>query len=125
MPMAKAKESAPQVKELKRRFVMTAHVMYGRDIDELTPHEIYMTIAATTRELLSENWIKTNKAYQEKGAKQIYYFSIEFLLGRLLNTNLINLGVKDLMEEALGALNLSLARYLTEEPDAGLAFYNP
>ena len=120
MPMAKAKESAPQVEELKRRFVMTAHVIYGRDIDELTPHEIYMTIAATTRELLSENWIKTNKAYQEKNAKQVYYFSIEFLLGRLLNTNLINLGVKDLMEEALGALNLSLARYLTEEPDAGL-----
>ena len=120
MPMAKAKESAPQVEELKRRFVMTAHVIYGRDIDELTPHEIYMTIAATTRELLSENWIKTNKTYQEKNAKQVYYFSIEFLLGRLLNTNLINLGVKDLMEEALGALNLSLARYLTEEPDAGL-----
>ena len=120
MPMAKAKESAPQVEELKRRFVMTAHVMYGRDIDELTPHEIYMTIAATTRELLSENWIKTNRAYQQKKAKQAYYFSIEFLLGRLLNTNLINLGVKDLMEEALGALNLSLARYLTEEPDAGL-----
>ncbi len=120
MPMAKAKESASQVEELKQRFVMTAHVLYGRDIDELTPHEIYMTIATTTRELLSENWIKTNKAYQEKGAKQIYYFSIEFLLGRLLNMNLINLGVKDLMEEALGALNLSLARYLTEEPDAGL-----
>ena len=117
MPMAKAKESAPQVEELKRRFVMTAHVIYGRDIDELTPHEIYMTIAATTRELLSENWIKTNKTYQEKNAKQVYYFSIEFLLGRLLNTNLINLGVKDLMDEALGALNLRLARSLTEEPE--------
>ena len=120
MPMAKAKESASQVEELKKRFVMTAHVMFGREIDELTPHEIYRTIAATTRELLSENWIKTNKTYQQKKAKQVYYFSIEFLLGRLLNTNLINLGVKDLMEEALGALNLSLARYITEEPDAGL-----
>lgn len=55
MPMAKAKESASQVEELKKRFVMTAHVMFGRDIDELTPHEIYRTIAATTRELLSED----------------------------------------------------------------------
>ncbi len=120
MPMLKAKESASKVEALKQRFIMTAHVMFGRDIEELTPHEIYRTIAATTRELLSENWIKTNKAYQKKNAKQVYYFSIEFLLGRLLNTNLINLGVKDLMEEALGALNLSLARYLEEEPDAGL-----
>ncbi|MBO6209067.1 MAG: glycogen/starch/alpha-glucan phosphorylase, partial [Schwartzia sp.] len=118
--MAKAKESASQVEELKKRFVLTAHVMFGRDIEELTPHEIYLTIATTTRELLSEKWIKTNKTYQEKKAKQVYYFSIEFLLGRLLNTNLINLGVKDLMEEALGSLNLSLARYLEEEPDAGL-----
>ena len=120
MPMAKNKEHAAQVKALQERFVTTAHVMFGREIDELTPHEIYRTIAATTRELLSENWIKTNKTYQAKKAKQVYYFSIEFLLGRLLNSNLINLGVKDLMEEALGGLNLSLARYMTEEPDAGL-----
>ena len=118
--MAKSKEHAAQVKALQERFVMTAHVMFGRDLDELTPHEIYRTIAATTRELLSENWIKTNKTYQARKAKQVYYFSIEFLLGRLLNSNLINLGVKDMMEEALGGLNLSLARYMTEEPDAGL-----
>ena len=57
MPMAKAKESASQVEELKKRFVLTAHVMFGRDIEELTPHEIYLTIATTTRELLSEKWI--------------------------------------------------------------------
>lgn len=118
--MKKGMERAAAVEALRKRFITTAHVMWGRDIDELRPQEIYKTIAATTRELLSENWIRTNRAYQEKQVKQLYYFSIEFLLGRLLHSNLINMGVKDLMEEALGGLNLSLARYLTEEPDAGL-----
>ncbi|MBQ9365102.1 MAG: glycogen/starch/alpha-glucan phosphorylase [Schwartzia sp.] len=105
---------------LQNRFVMTAHMMWGRDIDELSDQEIYRTIAATVKEMLSENWIKTNSTYDRTQTKQIYYFSVEFLLGRLLNSNLINLGVKDLMTEALGGLGISLGQYYDEEADAGL-----
>ncbi len=108
------------VLELQKRFVTTAHILFGREIDDLTDHEIYRTIAATVKELLSEDWIKTNKYYAEKQEKQVYYFSIEFLLGRLLKTNLINLGAKELITEALKGLNLSLAQFYDEEPDAGL-----
>ena len=99
---------------------MTAHVMWGRDLGELTPNEIYQTVAATAKQYISSKWIKTNKAYMERQEKQIYYFSIEFLMGRLLKTNLINLGLKDAVEEALSDLKIDLSKTFEEEPDAGL-----
>ena len=99
---------------------MSAHVMWGRDINELTPNEIYQTVAATAKQYISSKWIKTNKAYMEQQEKQVYYFSIEFLMGRLLKSNLINLGIKEAVEDALGELNIDLEKTFEEEPDAGL-----
>lgn len=106
--------------ELKQRFVMTAHVMWGRDLNELTGNEIYQTVAAVAKQYISSKWIKTNKAYMEGQEKQIFYFSVEFLMGRLLKSNLINLGIKDAVEEALGELKIDLGKTFEEEPDAGL-----
>ncbi len=106
--------------QLKNRFIMTAHVMWGRDLNELTKNEIYQTVAATAKQFISSKWIKTNKAYMERQEKQVYYFSIEFLMGRLLKTNLINLGIKDAVEEVLADLKIDLDKTFEEEPDAGL-----
>ena len=114
------RERDAAVRALQKRFIMTAHILFGRALEELTDQEIYRAITATVKELLSEDWIRTNRMYREKQAKQVYYFSFEFLLGRLLNTNLINLGIKDTLVEALKGLNLSLAQFYDEEPDAGL-----
>ncbi|MBR3624005.1 MAG: glycogen/starch/alpha-glucan phosphorylase, partial [Selenomonadaceae bacterium] len=58
--------------------------------------------------------------YMEQQEKQVYYFSIEFLMGRLLKSNLINLGIKEAVEDALGELNIDLEKTFEEEPDAGL-----
>ena len=110
-----------KIKEkLKARFVNAAHIMWGRDIDELTENEIYQTVAAVAKTNISENWIKTNKAYMEREEKQIYYFSIEFLMGRLLKSNLINLGIEEAVREVLGDFKLNLSKVYEEEPDAGL-----
>ena len=56
---------------IKDKFVSTAHIMWGRDLDELTKQEIYQTIAATLKEFITKNWIKTNKAYMERQVKQV------------------------------------------------------
>ena len=64
--MAKEKEIELMKQNLKVRFVSTAHIMWGRDIPELTSHEIYETIAATVKQYIAENWIKTNRAYMER-----------------------------------------------------------
>ena len=110
-----------QMKEnLKLRFVNSAHVLWGRDLNELTKNEIYQTVASVAKQYISENWIKTNRAYTERQEKQIYYFSIEFLMGRLLKSNLINLGIKDAVEEVLADFELDLTNICEEEPDAGL-----
>ena len=118
--MAKDKEKDLKKESLKARFVSMAHILWGRDISELTSHEIYTTIASTLKQNITENWIKTNKAYMERQEKQIYYFSIEFLLGRLLNTNLINLGEREIFKEALKELGIDMEKFFAEEPDAGL-----
>ncbi|MBR1696495.1 MAG: glycogen phosphorylase, partial [Selenomonas sp.] len=108
-----------KIKEkLKTRFINAAHIMWGRDIDELTENEIYQTVAAVAKTNISENWIKTNKAYMEREEKQIYYFSIEFLMGRLLKSNLINLGIEDVIKEVLSDFKLNLSKVYEEEPDA-------
>ena len=107
-------------KILKSRFITTAHVLFGRGLDELTEAEIYKTIATTAKQSISDNWIKTNRQYTQKCVKQIYYFSIEFLLGRLLRSNLINLGIEEAMKEVLQEFNLKLSDAYKEEPDAGL-----
>ena len=118
--MEKGKKECKEVTQLRQRFVDLAHILWGRELHELTKHEIYRTIAVLVREFVSENWIQTNKTYWQRGSKQVYYFSIEFLLGRLLNSNLINLGIKDQLVEALGGLNINLGNYYNEESDAGL-----
>ena len=117
-PTGKALETMKKI--LKSRFITTAHVMFGREVEELTEVEIYKTIAATAKQSISDNWIKTNKQYAERKEKQIYYFSIEFLLGRLLKSNLITLGIEEALKEVLGDFKLNLSDAYEVEPDAGL-----
>ena len=93
---------------LKSRFISSAHIMFGRDIKELPMNEIYKTVAAVAKQIISEYWIATNKAYMERQVKQVYYFSIEFLMGRLLKSNLINLGIEEAVKEVLEELDLDL-----------------
>ena len=100
----KSKEFEKLKEGLKVRFVNTAHIMWGRDLNELTENEIYQTVAATAKQYISDNWIKTNRTYGEREEKQVYYFSIEFLMGRLLKANLINLGIEEAVREVLKAL---------------------
>ena len=94
----------PQMKDFKDRFIITARTLYGRDLNDLSKEELYQTLSATVKQYVSGNWIKTNRAYKDRGVKQVYYFSVEFLLGRLLNTNLVNLGIRQEVEEQLKEL---------------------
>lgn len=105
---------------LEKTFVKTANMMFGKSWEELTKGELYQTLVRTIRQYISENWIETNKYYADNNCKEMYYFSIEFLLGRLLNTNLINLDMKDICAEALKDLDLDITELFKQEPDAGL-----
>ena len=118
--ITRSKEYEKLKETLKARFISSAHIMFGRDIHELPMNEIYKTVAAVAKQVISENWIKTNRAYMDRQEKQVYYFSIEFLMGRLLKANLINLGIDEAFSEVLEDLKLNLDDIYEEEPDAGL-----
>jgi len=106
--------------EFKREFTHKAHILWGKNCDDLTKGEVYQTLALMVRDLVSDNWIRTNDTYTEHKVKQVYYFSVEFLLGRLLQCNLINTGMEELCRAALDEMGWKLDEIIPEEPDAGL-----
>src|SRR5258708_11648746 len=79
-----------------------------------------MSLALTARDGLIERWISTQQRYYKKDAKRVYYLSAEFLMGRALANNLINLGLYETARDGLKMLNLDLGHVLEEEVDAGL-----
>ncbi len=100
----------------------TNHLLYSlaKDQYSATPRDRFMSLALTVRDRLIERWIATQQRYYKKDAKRVYYLSAEFLMGRALGNNLINLGLVETAREAMRMLNLELADVLEEEVDAGL-----
>ncbi len=93
---------------------------YGKPLEEGSNQEKYDVLARLIRDYISDKWYETNQYYKQKRVKEVYYFSIEFLMGRLLTNNLVNLGIKNIVKDGLDDLGISLADLEHEEPDAGL-----
>jgi hypothetical protein len=77
-----------------------------RSIEQATPHDCFVAQALTVRDRLIQRWAATQKAYNQKGVKRVFYFSAEFLMGRLLGNNLLNLGIRDAMEKSHGRVRI-------------------
>lgn len=107
-------------KEFVEKYEMSFQAMHGKNLNEGTLEQKYTALVVALREFIAENWIKTNDEYQAKKAKQVYYFCIEFLPGRLLDSYLTNMGIKDLVEEALDSLGIKLAELEPQERDIAL-----
>jgi starch phosphorylase len=105
---------------IKKDFKKKLTSMFAEDIADSTPLHRYQALGELVKEYASSNWLKTRKQYTEKKEKQVYYFSMEFLIGRLLMSNLINLGIKDECEKALKELGIDLKELEEIEVDAGL-----
>ena len=101
-------------------FVHKLQTMFGKGIEEATVTDKYVALSRVIRDYISQDWIQTNRQYTEDGEKQMYYFSMEFLMGRLLEMNLINTGLRDICREALAELGISLEELERKEPDPGL-----
>ncbi|MBD8068544.1 glycogen/starch/alpha-glucan phosphorylase [Bacillus sp. PS06] len=104
----------------KRAFLNKLEMMYGKTFRESTPRDQYNTLGNMVREYISSNWIQTNETQRSGDHKQVYYLSIEFLLGRLLGSNLLNLGILETVEEGLQDLGIRLEDIEESEADAGL-----
>ncbi|ADG81774.1 glycogen/starch/alpha-glucan phosphorylase [Thermincola potens] len=106
--------------EFKQAFLEKLHTLYGECLDEASDLDKYNALGSMIRDHIAKYWTQTNKQYRKKEVKQVYYFSMEFLLGRLLGANLINLSAKKMCEEALKELGIDLNLLENIEPDAGL-----
>jgi len=114
MPLNMTKEA------FKKDFVEKLETKLGRSVDEATPSDCYYALGSLVREYAGRNWLKTTRGYRDNPVRQVYYFSMEFLLGRLMTNNLQNLGIYDTVREALADLGFDLNDVLEQETDAGL-----
>ena len=94
--------------------------MYAKSVDEATDLEKYLAFGTLITEYMGPDWYATKKKNEKEHRKQVYYFSLEFLIGRLMDANLINLGIRDVCEDGLRELGISLKSMEELEPDAGL-----
>jgi len=100
----------------------TNHLLYSlaKDQYSATARDRFMSLALTVRDRLIERWIATQQRYYRREAKRVYYLSAEFLMGRALANNLLNLGLYDTAREAMRMMGLEVSDLLEQEVDAGL-----
>ena len=98
------------------------HVRYSlaKDMDSATPRDKYTAFANAVRDRIVERWIATQEEYHRQNAKRVYYMSLEFLMGRLLGNNVINLKADRLCREALKSFGIDWNDLRDCETDAGL-----
>lgn len=105
---------------IKKDFEGKVKSMFQKSIEEASNLQKYQALAALIRDYSSINWSKTNSQYRRDKEKQVYYFSMEFLIGRLLKSNLYNLGIQEECGAALKELGIILEEIEEQELDAGL-----
>lgn len=98
------------------------HLEYSLSKDQYTAtdRDLYLSLALSARDRLIERWIKTQQLYYNHDVKRVYYLSAEYLMGRLLVNNLINLGIYKETKRAMEELNIDLDDLCENEPDMGL-----
>lgn len=107
-------------KTFKMAFINKFVEIHGIELKEGSNRQKYEALAGIVRDYVSRTWLKTNQRNNKSGQKQVYYFSMEFLLGRLLGDALLNLGMTDVCKSALKELNINLDELEDFEHDQGL-----
>jgi starch phosphorylase len=110
------------------QFTGTADALYERhllfdnvvDPGAVTPRERYEAIARSVRDVLSQRWVHTENTYERENPKRVYYLSMEFLIGRSLSNNIVNLLLEPIVRQAAAGKGVDWLGALEREPDAGL-----
>ena len=104
----------------KKEVAKNVKTLYRKSIDEATNQQVSQAVCYAVKDDIIDRWIATHKEYEKKNAKTVYYLSMEFLMGRALGNNLINLTYYDSVKEALAELGFDLNFIEDQEPDAAL-----
>ena len=106
--------------EFRENLTARLRRQYGKDISQANSHDLFDAVSASVQEIIMPAWMATRNEYEKKPTKQLFYLSAEFLMGRALSNNLINLGIKDEVKKVLDDMNINFDLIEDEEPDAGL-----
>ncbi len=104
----------------KKEVAKNVKTLYRKSIDEATNQQVFQAVCYAVKDDIIDRWIATHKEYEKKNAKTVYYLSMEFLMGRALGNNLINLTYYDSVKEALAELGFDLNFIEDQEPDPAL-----
>src|SRR4030042_555790 len=107
-------------KGIERSFLSKRQYTLAKDKYTSTDNDNFNALAIAIRDRLIERWINTQQRYHRENVKRVYYLSMEFLIGRLLGNNILNLGLWDKVKEAMYNLDLELETLREYEVDAGL-----
>lgn len=124
--MAIKKTAAPAAsltfdKELFKRSVLyNIKTLYRKTLEEASAQQVFQAVAYAIKDAVVDNWMNTQKEYEKQDPKTVYYLSMEFLMGRALGNNIINLQAYKPVKEALDELGLDLNVIEDQEPDAAL-----
>ena len=104
----------------KRSIIYNVMTMYRKTLEEATPQQIFQAASLAIKDRIIGNWMTTQKAYEKEDPKMVYYMSMEFLMGRALGNNLINLQAYEGAKEVLEELGVDINVIEDQEPDAAL-----
>ncbi len=119
MPAA-VRATAAETEELRIAIVDKLIYAVGKDIKTASSRDWFVALALAVRDRIVDRWMSATRRSHQTGGKQVYYLSVEFLIGRLLMDALTNLRLTDAAREALAVLGVDLAEVRAQEPDAAL-----
>ncbi len=111
---------AREATSLSERIVQYLKYSMGKRISDASSEDIFYSLGLAVREIMIDSLFKTEDRYNNKDVKSMYYLSLEYLIGRSLSNNLINLGIYDLCKDALEKIGIQLSDLIETESDAAL-----
>ena len=120
--MAKTAKTEAEIfkEEFKKKVRDEAKMLYRKTLEEVSDRHKFVAVAYAVKDIVIDQWIATQKAYEKADAKTVYYLSMEFLMGRALGNMIINLSSRNEIKEAIEELGLDLNVIEDQEPDAAL-----
>ena len=106
--------------ELKESIEDYLKILFRKTVDEANQQQIFQAVSYAIKDIIVDQWIATHKEYEKQDAKTVYYLSMEFLMGRALGNNIINMRADKVVKEVLDELGLDLNVIEDQEPDPAL-----
>ena len=107
-------------KAFKKEVEHNVKTLYRKTVDEATPQQLFQAVSYAVKEAIIDDWIATQNQFKKDDPKTVYYMSMEFLMGRALGNNLINMTAYREVKEALDEMGIDLNAIEDEEPDPAL-----